>query len=751
MALSLAVSDKEMRPSMPGSNRLMSVARQRLGRISVHLPPGLGPSAVRHGVERARVFEADRLLRMGELEAAIRVIEPMLGSDSTGRSWHMLARIRKQQGDRVGALNASRQATARDRASVAMLVMHWRLAGVSGEEDEARKVLGRVLTTRPRDGVELDAALEILPWGSASEVAQYETALESWGVEFDPERLREAEAESKLVDLHAEDPDACQLAVRDVERQRPNALRIVVRALTRRNAWDELADYVRDWGLGEEGSALPAHTDGSVAESRAVDLRRAASRALSAGRTTAALALAGRALVEQPRDRLAREAFDDAADQLAVVSNGWSFGTPGETPYQPRPRATLSILAQSLPIRSGGYATRSHGVLTGLAARGWDVAAVTRLGFPYDRWGLSTTRVVPPRDVVDGISYHRLLEDDARQYPQYPLSSYVGRFTDRVVHHAVARRAELIHASSFHVNGLAGGAAATRLGLPFLYEMRGLEDLMKVSRDPSFVSSDRHAFLTMLELAICHRADAVFVITEALRREMAGRGVPEQKMMVLPNGVHVEQFSPRERDRELEVGLRVAGKLVIGYAGGLVDYEGLDLLLDAVADLKASRSDFHAVIVGDGHYERVLRAYADRLRLDDVVTFTGRVSHDEIGRYLSLFDIVPFPRLPLPVCELISPIKPFESMAMQKPVVVSSVAALTEIVRDGVTGLVFRKGDSADLARTIERLLDSPDLRASLGRGAREWVVAERDWSTIVETVDTTYRAVLGHTALPSG
>jgi len=735
---------------MPGSSRLASAARRRLARMSVHLPPDRGPSVIRSLVERARVFEADRLLRMGEPEAAIRVVEPMVRSSSTGRSWHMISRIREQQGDRAGALNASRQATAAgDSADVALLVMHWRLAGASGEEDEARKILGRVLTTRPRDGIELDAALEVLPWASASEVALYETALDSWGLPFDSERLRETEAESRLVDLHAEDPDAFALAVRDVERQRPAALGIVARALTRCHAWDDLADYVGYWGLDEERSAPAAHA--KVAEFPVVDLRRAASRALSAGRTSAALTLAGRVLAEQPRDRTAREAFDDAADQLAVVTNGWSFGEMHQTPYEPRPRATLSVLAQSLPIRSGGYATRSHGVLTGLAACGWDVAAVTRLGFPYDGWGLSTTREVPPSDVVDGITYHRLLEDGARRYPQFPLSSYVGRFSDRIVHHAYARRAALIHASSFHVNGLAGGAAATRLGLPFLYEMRGLEDLMKVSRDPSFVSSDRHAFLTILELAICHRADAVFVITEALRREMAGRGVPEQKMVVLPNGVHVEQFSPRERDRELEARLRVAGKMVIGYAGGLVDYEGLDLLLDAVADLKSRRGDFHVVIVGDGHYERVLRAYADRLRLDDVVTFTGRVSHDEVGRYLSLFDVVPFPRLPRPVCELISPIKPFESMAMQKPAVVSSVAALTEIVRDGVTGLVFRKGDSNDLARTIERLLDSPDLRSSLGRAARDWVVAERDWSAIVGTVDTTYRAVLGHTALPSG
>jgi len=218
---------------------------------------------------------------------------------------------------------------------------------------------------------------------------------------------------------------------------------------------------------------------------------------------------------------------------------------------------------------------------------------------------------------------------------------------------------------------------------------------------------------------------------------------------VLPNGVHVDRFAPRERDADLERELGVAGKTVIGYAGGLVDYEGVDLLLEAVAALRRRRDDFHLIVVGDGHYQNALDALAGRLRLGDIATFTGRVPHSQVGRYLSLFDIAPFPRRPLPVCELISPIKPFESMAMGKAVVVSSVAALTEIVSDGRTGLVFAKGDVIDLTRTIERLLDAPELRTSLGTAARAWVRAERDWSSIVEVVESTYRDVLDRAGGP--
>lgn len=302
----------------------------------------------------------------------------------------------------------------------------------------------------------------------------------------------------------------------------------------------------------------------------------------------------------------------------------------------------------------------------------------------------------------------------------------------------------LIHASSFQNNGLAGLAAARRLGIPFVYEMRGLEDLMKVSRHPGFANTDAYQYLTGLENHIVANADLTFVITEALREEMIRRGGPADRIEVLPNGVNTADFEPRPRDEALQAELGLTGRTVIGYAGGLVDYEGLNLLLEAAAELKRERQDFGVVIVGDGHFEGRLRQLAVDLDVTDVVTFTGRVPHAEVPRYLSIFDITPFPRLPLPVCELISPIKPFEAMAMGKAVISSSVAALTEIVEPDVRGLVFDKGSSTDLAARLRRYLDSPELRAQLGAQARDWVLAERDWSDVVRVVDAAYARLTG-------
>jgi glycosyltransferase involved in cell wall biosynthesis len=118
------------------------------------------------------------------------------------------------------------------------------------------------------------------------------------------------------------------------------------------------------------------------------------------------------------------------------------------------------------------------------------------------------------------------------------------------------------------------------------------------------------------------------------------------------------------------------------------------------------------------------------------VTFTGRIRHRDVERYYSLVDIAPFPRKPLPVCEAVSPLKPFEAMAAGKVPVVSSVAALTEIVTDGDNGLVFDKGDVHSLAAVLDRAVENEDLRRGLSKRARAWVVQERDWSVLVRTLE---------------
>ena len=159
--------------------------------------------------------------------------------------------------------------------------------------------------------------------------------------------------------------------------------------------------------------------------------------------------------------------------------------------------------------------------------------------------------------------------------------------------------------------------------------------------------------------------------------------------------------------------------------------------------LKERHGDvFKLLLVGDGDTMQLLRRTSRFLQLEDMVIFTGRVPHDEVQRYYSLIDIAPLPRKGLRVCELVSPLKPFEAMGAGKVLVTSSVRALEEIVQDGVTGLVFEKDNAADLAEKLELVLLDSALRKKIGANANKWVQENHSWNVISERVTDIYKQI---------
>ena len=168
----------------------------------------------------------------------------------------------------------------------------------------------------------------------------------------------------------------------------------------------------------------------------------------------------------------------------------------------------------------------------------------------------------------------------------------------------------------------------------------------------------------------------------------------------------------------------------LGYFSTFTAYEGIHYLVEAAATLGGRARRFRLLLVGDGRDRGAIVERAHQLGLDDgTLVMPGRVPNDEITHYYSIIDVFVVPRTADRVSTLVTPLKPFEAMAMERSLVVSDVPPLREIVTPGEAGLLFRPEDAADLAAVLERLLDDKALRARLGRQAREWVVAERTWA----------------------
>ncbi|WP_445672765.1 glycosyltransferase [Pseudomonas inefficax] len=437
------------------------------------------------------------------------------------------------------------------------------------------------------------------------------------------------------------------------------------------------------------------------------------------------------------------------ADEIDKLENGFPFPATRPTPDYTPGNSVLYLLHNSLPYNSGGYATRTHGLLKGIKADGRYVAhAVSRPGFPTDSKQHISSKlpdVIPMEDVVDEIRYLRC--DQKTRKSSLTLTEYVDNFAEQLVTYAKANQVKVIHAASNYPNGLAAVKAARQAGIKSVYEVRGLWEITRMSRQPEWEHTEQYAFSAKMEAEACIHADAVITITKALKDLMVERGVDPAKIIVAPNCAHTHLFEPdAPKDSEMSANLGITSdEVVIGYVGSIVNYEGLDDLMRAVAMLRdRGVKNFKFLLVGDGAVLPQLKLMIEELNLHEIVICTGRVPHADVPRYYSLIDIAPFPRKPYLVCETVSPLKPFEALASGKAILVSSCAALTEIIEDGYNGLVFEKGNVEAFCDQLQRMIEDSELRKRLGRQGREWVCRERDWSVVSSKVADLYASLEG-------
>jgi len=396
----------------------------------------------------------------------------------------------------------------------------------------------------------------------------------------------------------------------------------------------------------------------------------------------------------------------------------------------------LHVLDHSIPAHSG-YSFRTLSILREQRARGWETEHVTgdkHPGYPG------------PVEEVDGLRFFRT----ARMKGPLPRLPVVGqlatvRTLERRLRELIPElRPSVLHAHSPCLDGMAALRAGRAAGLPVVYEVRAFWEDAAVDHGTTTEGSLRYRLTRRLETGVLRAADAVTCICEGLRRDIVARGIPEEKVTVIPNAVDVAHFEfAAPADAELAARWGLGGRRVLGFLGSFYRYEGLDLLVEALPGIRERHDDVVLLLVGGGAQEGALRDRVKALGLEDVVRFTGRVPHAEIGRYYSLVDVCVYPRRSMRLTDLVTPLKPLEAMAQGRLVVASDVGGHQELIRDGETGRLFRAGDVDSLVRVTAELLDDADA-PRMRDVARRFVEEERSWPVSVARYERVYGAVSG-------
>ncbi len=225
---------------------------------------------------------------------------------------------------------------------------------------------------------------------------------------------------------------------------------------------------------------------------------------------------------------------------------------------------------------------------------------------------------------------------------------------------------------------------------------------------------------------------AAGIITTTRTYAATSRAVWDQDTMTIPNPVDIARFHPDVPPGDIRArhGIPEDGSLVL-FVGRLVPHKGTEYLLRAMLGLPV-----HLLLVGTGPREALLRKMATLPALEGRVHFAGRVSSRELPQYYAACDLSVLPSTSR--LEAFG-IAALEAMASGKPVIVSDVPGVRELIEEGQEGLRVDPIDAEDIAAKVRTLVEDEGLRKQMGRRARETV--ERNFSlvSVVDRLETFY------------
>lgn len=212
-----------------------------------------------------------------------------------------------------------------------------------------------------------------------------------------------------------------------------------------------------------------------------------------------------------------------------------------------------------------------------------------------------------------------------------------------------------------------------------------------------------------LEGLVWRSADRVFAVTGVLGDRIAAKGVPDERIIVTPNGIDPEPFSAQPYRA------RPGAPVVIGFVGFVRDWHGLDGVISGLA-AEGADPPIHLVVAGDGPARPALEQQAAALGVAPRVRFAGFQPRQAIPDLIRQFDIALQPQ----VVPYASPLKVFEYMGCGRAIVAPDRPNIREILDDGASALLFDPDEPGALWRAIRRLAGDPELRERLAEGARQ-------------------------------
>lgn len=284
-------------------------------------------------------------------------------------------------------------------------------------------------------------------------------------------------------------------------------------------------------------------------------------------------------------------------------------------------------------------------------------------------------------------------------------------------------------------NNYTGVLLANKLNIPCVMEYNGSELWMA----DNWGGTIRYRKTTEeIELAVFNAADLIVGNAQALKDELVERGILPDKIVIIPNGVDADKFSPNNSGAEIREKYGIAeDDIVVSFVGSFGPWHGAEVLAQAISKVVNENSHVKFMFVGNGGSMPIVQSIVRESGVESNVVFTGVVKQNETPFYLAASEILVSPQIPNPDGSPFfgSPTKLFEYMAAGKAIVASNLDQMGQILSDNETALLTTPGSAEEIADCIIRLAEDAKLRQTLGKNAREEAVQKYTWGIHVEKI----------------
>jgi len=396
----------------------------------------------------------------------------------------------------------------------------------------------------------------------------------------------------------------------------------------------------------------------------------------------------------------------------------------------------LHVLDHSIPLHDG-YSFRTRSILKMQEQLGLTVASVT---------SIKQGKTDKAKEKIDDLCFYRT-ESKKSLLDRLPFINHfatIAPLKSRIEEAVLLEKPDIIQAHSPALNGIAAYQIAKKYNIPFVYEVRAFWEDAAVDNGSCQEGDLRYKLTRMLENYVFKKADAVTTICQGLKTDIEQRQLTKQEVTIIPNAVNIEHFDViQNKNKQLLEQLNLQHCQVLGFVGSFYDYEGIDVLINAMKKLVDQNDSYRLLLVGGGVQETQLKQQAKALGITEQVVFTGRVPHEKVSEYYSLIDVLVYPRKSMRLTELVTPLKPLEAMAQGKLVLASNVGGHRELIEHGKTGSLFKSDCVDSLVSEVNNLFAQGNLQEQIKVNGRQFVETIRNWQESVSYYLPLYEQLL--------